>query len=319
VPAPTTTGVSGLRFLNATDGWAYGPELWATNNGGTSWHQVTTGGLSVPQLETINGRAYALFADCRNIDGDSDAACASYTLKTATAGSDDWTPVAGVPAALTGGTADFTQAAGQQDAAMLELAGAMGTQPATGYLVAPDGSLYAGPLDGTAWHKVTTLPCAPGPGNGGGGRPQALQLTPDATSSSGALRLAMVCDQATAGATSVYLSNDNGSTWTKQAGVGALPGTSMPESLTALPDGTLIVAATGGGGTQAGGIYLLPPGGTQWQAASLSDPPGKTYGFTYVGMTSAKQGVALGGDPNLHGIWMTVDGGQTWTLRPIQK
>ena len=31
-------------------------------------------------------------------------------------------------------------------------------QAATGYLVAPDGTLYAGPLDRTAWHKVATLP-----------------------------------------------------------------------------------------------------------------------------------------------------------------
>ena len=45
-------------------GWAFGPELWATDDGGEHWHLVDTGNLSVPQLETINGRAYALFADC---------------------------------------------------------------------------------------------------------------------------------------------------------------------------------------------------------------------------------------------------------------
>ena len=54
-------------------------------------------------------------------------------------------------------------------------------------------------------------------------------------------------------------------------------------------------------------------------AAKLSDPSGKKYGFTYVGMTSATQGVALGGNPDLHAIWMTTDGGQTWTVRPIQS
>ena len=69
----------------------------------------------------------------------------------------------------------------------------------------------------------------------------------------------------------------------------------------------------------SGGIYLLSPGATQWQAARLSDPSGKTYGFTYVGMTSATQGVALGGNPDLHAIWMTTDGGQTWQVRPIQS
>jgi len=39
----------------------------------------------------------------------------------------------------------------------------------------------------------------------------------------------------------------------------------------------------------------------------------------HVGMTSATQGVALGGNPALHAIWMTTDGGQTWTVRPIQS
>jgi hypothetical protein len=330
VPAPITTSVSGLRFLNQTYGWAFGPQLWATDDGGDHWHLVDTGNLSVTQLETINGRAYALFADCRNIDGNPDAACASYTLKTATAGSDAWTPVGGVPGGLTGGSADFTQAAGQQDSAILELAGATGTQPATGYLVAPDGTLYAGPLDGTAWHKVATLPCAPGPGNGSGGRPQALQLTPDGTLPSGTTRLAMVCTQTATGTTSVYLSNDDGATWTAQAGVTSMPATSAAESLTALPDGTLILAATpdsgrvsGGvsGSGLRGGIYLLAQGATQWEAATLSDPSAwKTpVGFTYVGMTSATQGVALSSDPSQHAIWMTTDGGKTWTVRPIQS
>lgn len=318
-PAPATGGVTSLRFLNASYGWAFGPELWTTDDGGQHWQQVATGSLSVPQLETINGRAYALFADCRNIDGNPDAACTSYTLKTTTVGSNDWTPVGGVPGDLTGGTADFTQAAGQQDAAILELTGGTSTQPATGYLVAPDGTLYAGPLDGTAWHKVTTLPCTPGPGNGSGGQPQRLLLASAGTTSAGATRLAMVCSLTAPGATSVYLSTDSGTTWTEQASVVSTPTTSVAESLTALPDGTLILAAIPGGGGLSGGIYVLPPGATQWQPAHLSDPSGKTFGFTYVGMTSATQGVALGGDPSLHAIWMTTDGGQTWTVRPIQS
>ena len=278
LPAPTggptpRRASAALRFLNATYGWAFGPELWATDDGGDHWHLVDTGNLSVPQLETINGRAYALFADCRNIDGNPDAACTSYTLKTATAGSDDWTPVGGVPGSLTGGSADFTQAAGQQDAAILELAGATGTQPATGYLVAPDGTLYAGPLDGTAWHKVATLPCAPGPGNGGGGQPQGLQLAPAGTTSSGATRLAMVCRQIATGKTSVYLSTDNGSTWTEQTGVGVNARDQRARVTDLLarrhphPRGD-----PAGGGGLSGGIYLLPPGATQWQPAKLSDP-----------------------------------------------
>jgi hypothetical protein len=36
-------------------------------------------------------------------------------------------------------------------------------------------------------------------------------------------------------------------------------------------------------------------------------------------MTSATQGVALSSDPSQHAIWMTTDGGKTWTVRPIQS
>jgi hypothetical protein len=296
VPAPNTgNGVTGLRFLNASYGWAFDPELWATVDGGQHWHQVNTGNLCVSQLETINGRAYALFASCTSTNG---ATRTHYTLMTATTGSDNWTPVAGVPGNL-------TETSGPTDLAVIELAGT------TGYLVAPDGTLYAGPLDGTAWHRVSSLPCAPG----------TQLMTPAGVTPSGAQRLAMVCTALPANTTSVYLSQDGGSTWTQQAGVVSLPAaTTRAESLTALPDGTLILAAVAtGSASSGGGIYLLSPGATQWQPAQLSDPSGLDRGFTYAGMTSATQGVALGGDLNLHAIWMTTDGGKTWQVRPIQK
>jgi hypothetical protein len=72
------------------------------------------------------------------------------------------------------------------------------------------------------------------------------------------------------------------------------------------------------GGSNAG-IWLLAPGSASWQRATLSDPAQSSYGFSYVGMTSPAQGVALGGLSTLDGIWMTSDGGQSWTVRPIAK
>ena len=70
VPAPLTgapdgaTGVSQIRFLNLTDGWAFGPELWVTHTGGQTWTQVDTHGLRVTDLETVGSRVFALFASC---------------------------------------------------------------------------------------------------------------------------------------------------------------------------------------------------------------------------------------------------------------
>jgi hypothetical protein len=327
LPAPPVggpealTGVTGLRFLNASYGWAFGPELWATDNGGESWHQVDTGSYSVTDLETIDGRAYALFGQCDAVSpggGDKIANCYSYKLEAAVAGSDAWTPVAGIPALAT------PAAAQHASAASLQLAGATAATPATGYLVAPDGTLYEGPLDGSAWHRVATLPCAPESAELDG-LPQHAILTTDGIAPGGQTRLALVCVSSTQATSVVYLSSDNGASWTEQASLGPVSASviGLAQSLTSLPDGTLILA-TEPGGTATGGIYLLPLGASRWQAAALSDPSASdpsaaTYGFTYVGMTGPLQGVALSNDPGLHEIWMTTDGGQTWQARPIQS
>jgi hypothetical protein len=322
LPAPpvggpeTAAGVTSLRFLNATYGWAFGPELWATDDGGQHWHHVATGKSSVTDLETASGRAFALFADCAppaGTTGDTIANCTSYTLETATAGSDTWTPVGGVPASL-------ARTDGAKGSALLELAAATGTNPATGYLVAPNGTLYIGGLDGSAWHQAGDLPCDPGQA-ANDGLPSGVMLAPDGTAAAGATRLAIACAQPTTAGTVVYLSADNGSTWTEQKNAGTTGSASIgvPQSLTTLPDGTLILATTPSAAQPSGGIYRLAPDATQWQPATLSDKSGQTYGFTYVGMTSATQGVALGGDPALHAIWMTTDGGKTWQVRPIKS
>jgi hypothetical protein len=331
LPAPDTggpmaaTGVTGLRFLNATYGWAFGPELWATDNGGESWHKIAIGGSSVTDLETVNGRAYALFGDCTprggGTTGNTVANCTSYTLKTATAGSDSWTPVGGVPAGL-------SLSGGQPGSALLQLVGGA-NKAAAGYLVAPDGTLYFGLLDGSAWQQAARLPCAPGAA-ASDGLPRDVLLAPAGTGSSGTgssgtasvgtTRLAIACTGQGTGDTTVYRSNDNGTNWAKQSNVGSagLSRVGVPESLTALTNGTLILA-TEGSASSPGGIYLLPLGASKWQAATLSNPSDRAYGFTYVGMTGTLQGVALSGNPNLHAIWMTADGGQTWQLRPIQS
>lgn len=323
LPAPPVggpeglTGVTGLRFLNGAYGWAFGPELWATNDGGEHWRQVNTGNASVTDLETVNGRAYALFGQCGTAGGNKIAACTSYTLESVTAGSDAWTPVAGVPTGLTTGS---TGAAGSTatGSAVIELAGAAGTVPATGYLAAPDGTLYSGPLDGGAWHRVATLPCSPGAA-ASSGLPRQLMLASDGIVPGGHARLAAVCAVSSPGSTVVYRSADGGANWTKQTAVGSA-GTSFigePQSLTTKTDGTLILA-TEGSTSSPGGIYLLTPGAAKWQAATLSGPLPEP-GFSYVGMTNGQQGVALSGNPGLHEIWMTTDGAKTWQAVPIQS
>jgi photosystem II stability/assembly factor-like uncharacterized protein len=66
LPAEGTTGVTEIRFADALHGWVYGPELWATRDGGRSWDQLTLpeplAGAPVVALEAAAGRVHAVAA-----------------------------------------------------------------------------------------------------------------------------------------------------------------------------------------------------------------------------------------------------------------
>jgi hypothetical protein len=82
-------------------------------------------------------------------------------------------------------------------------------------------------------------------------------------------------------------------------------------SFAAAPDGALVLATTNG-------IYVLGSGASQWQPATAADGNGMpSGGFSYIGMTSDSRGVALPADTSQHEIWVTADGGRTWTARAI--
>lgn len=292
-PAPKTgppsgaAGVSGIRFLDGVNGWAFGPQLWVTHDSGNSWQQISTNGQRVTDLETVNGHAYALWATCSGTSAAGFALnCTSYTLMTTAAGSDNWAAVGNPTSNMTdgaNGTSGFIALTGSK-----------------GYLVAPDGTLYGGPI-GKTWSKQGTARCQPGTPQASGLPSNALFATPSPTS------LAMAC-QATAATSppTIYTSGDSGASWTAQpaSAWGGLQDIGTITSLCAGPNGTLVLATSNG-------LYTLPQGATQWQRAAQSQgvPQG---GFTYVGMTSDMQGVAVPADARLSEIWMTFNGGLTW-------
>jgi len=291
-PAPSTTGpsgatgVSGIRFLDGTNGWAFGPELWATHDGGRTWTAVDTNGARVTDLETVNGRAYALFATCTGTHASGFASdCTSFTLMTTTASSDDWVPVGGSTNGLTSGGAT---------SAVLVLSGS------EGYLLAPNGAIYSGPIGGT-WLPAGTAPCTPG-------TPQASGLPGSASLALvSSTRLAIACSGTTATSPPVISVSDNGgASWTRSTASWGSPSFGPMTSLAAAPDGTLVLASLRG-------LYVLPAGGSQWKTVGPGSgsaiPAG---GFTYVGMTSDDQGVAVPAIGGMHEIWMTFDGGATW-------
>jgi photosystem II stability/assembly factor-like uncharacterized protein len=53
-----TSGYSQIRFADTHNGFAYGPDLYATHDGGASWHPVDVGG-TVTDLAISGGQAFA--------------------------------------------------------------------------------------------------------------------------------------------------------------------------------------------------------------------------------------------------------------------
>ncbi|HEX5297099.1 MAG TPA: hypothetical protein VFW50_08940 [Streptosporangiaceae bacterium] len=313
VPAPLAgapdgaTGVSQIRFLNLNDGWAFGPGLFVTHTGGQTWTPVNTGGLRVTSLETVGTRVYALWASCTGTGAAYASNCTAFTLYSASAAGGGWAPVGPATTGLASG------APGQ--AASLVLTGSRG------YLLAPDGTLYAGPVDGSAgWRRAGSLPGAcqagdtgtggsgtGGSGTGGSGTgaqpPEALLGAVDATN---LILSCLIPDSrnnpaAPAEQKLVYSSPNRGTSWIP---MGTAPAQGIAASLAASPAASVMLATDRG-------IELLPRGETAWRAATLTQaaPAG---GFSYVGMTSDDQGIALPADPSAGTVWFTYDGGQTW-------
>jgi photosystem II stability/assembly factor-like uncharacterized protein len=299
-PAPVTSqadgaaGVSQIRFLDAQDGWAFGPQLYATHDGGRTWAQVGTSGLRVTGLETVGDRAFALFASCTGTGPAFAGRCASYTLYSSPAARDDWTPVGPATTGLAG------------RAATMMLTGTRG------YLLAPDGMLYSGPVNGPApngaapWRPVKAIPCPVGTPLADGQPTGALLAVADPA------HLVLVCASSSAPGTQqakhVFTSADGGISWQNAA---AAPSLGLATSVAATPAGVYVLAT-------GRGIDVRPAGSAAWQAATL-DGPVPAGGFGYVGMTTETQGVAVPADPAAGTVWFTFDGGKTWAPSRISS
>jgi hypothetical protein len=280
--ATSPDGVSQLRFSNLTDGWAFGPGLWETTKGGWPWTSENTNGMQVTDLETVGGRAFAIFANCSGTGQDYAQTCTSFSLYTSTAGSTTWTPVS-VPA----GFATMTTSA--PSSATLVISGGN-----TGYLLTPSGAVLTGPVTGGAWTKASTAPCAPGAAQPSG-QPTDAQLSAGPS-------LVLACDN---GSTSAVYYSHTGASW-KLAGKVQVKGT--PTALAGSSPDIIVLATTAG-------IYYSDSFGASWHAAALTAAaPG---GFSYIGMTTPTFGVAVPAEAQLGEVFVTKDGGQTWKPSPI--
>ena len=264
------------------------------------------------ELETVGSRVFALWASCTGTGAAYASNCTAFTLYSASAAGGRWTPVGAATTGLTSGTVG--------EAASLALTGSRG------YLLAPDGTLYAGPVDGSAaWRKVASLPdvCGTGaqpgqaqPGQTQSGQTQSGQSQPGGTlpgqtlfAAVSASDLSLAClapgrhinPAAPAEQKLIFSSPNGGVSWLR---MGQAPTAGIASSLAASPSQSLVLATDRG-------IEVLPRGEIAWRAATLTAavPAG---GFSYVGMTTDDQGIALPADPSAGTVWFTYDGGQTW-------
>jgi hypothetical protein len=278
-PAPppgAPSGVSQISFLGPLNGWAYGPALYATHDGGRTWRRFTLRGRVI-DLSAAGNRAFAVIGtNCAGSGSDYASGCARFVMYSAAARSNRWHAVAGATGA--GAAAP----------------GGLQLTSKHGYLVS-SGRLYAGPVMRGAWHRVASAaPAAPPclvPPSGRG----PWLLAPSAST------LYLICSSSPAAASqklALYISRDDGRTWLAR---GAAPATAT--SLAVSPRGTLVLAATGK-------IYFSRDA-RRWQVATLTGSAPKG-GFGFVGMTTGADGVAVPASPALHEIFITSDGGRTW-------
>jgi photosystem II stability/assembly factor-like uncharacterized protein len=207
---PVSTGpgaVSQIVFADPQDGWAYGPGLWATHDGGAHWHRVGTSGANVTEMAAAAGQVIAVFSQ------ESGTTFAAYTSP---AGADTWRPVPGV------------SGVGQAVRAGLAVSGR------TGYVVSSytplsgqPAVLLTGPADGSARWQRHPLPC---PGS-------SVVAVAAATRPGIVVACAGIGFHPTP--TQVYRSLDGGRSWQRLAGLVLEDSVS---SLSVAPDGTILVS-----------------------------------------------------------------------------
>jgi len=291
IPTPTAA-VSGLRFRDPEDGWAYSSTtVWATHDGGARWSATAFPGMVIEDLETSGEYVYAIA--CTSTTGTS-SVC---SLERSPIASDGWQALS-IPADLL--------PAGQVQAATAEQNPSNQEDLATPMYLNVHGS--------DLWMAVSS----------GGGDNQVLRSTDNGVD----LSAAPICPGA-GGITSLYdvsqsvvwavcysstlqepwLSVDGGGTFS------ALPAGAEPTSSLAGIAATSASNAVVAGGT----LQLTTDGGRTFQ--TLYD---NGSSWSIVGFTTSADGFAfsssgtrwvtdpLGGQAPPMTMWRTVDGGAVW-------
>jgi hypothetical protein len=287
--------VAQVRFADAANGWAFGPGLWVTHNGGASWRQLSTRGQTVTSLEAADGRAVAVFATTT-----------TFQVYTSAVGSDTWQPVPGASGPAFGMSDDVNR---NPQVAIEGSVAYVASSGETGDDTWDSGVLLSGPAAGSAPWQRLPVPC-----------PRYNDFPMPAAAAPGELVLGCGGDAAMGTSPKyVYQSADGGHTWTTAPApdqyTGELPARGFLDDIAVTPAGAVVASGNDE-------VYFSWDNGLTWHTpAALAAAVGVSAyaGPVLVGMTTSEQGFALPGlgeisHANGPGwIWMTYDAGHTWT------
>jgi len=277
-------GLTELRFADDLHGWAYGPGLWSTNDGGSTWQpQTLAGGLPVAALAANAEVAYAVASAC-DVSTPLDACRHGMTLWRTTPGSGTWTQVSlRLP---------------------IQNAGTVAVSGSVAYLAIPTpgakaADAFFATTDGLTW-STRPDPCLAVDGE------YMSSVAPVS-----ATQVALLC-QADIGFgyahKVVFRSNDTART---TANAGTLPQYGIVSQLTATPNGTLLVASF-----SIGSWIYRNAGGQTWTTSEDLGDGG--IGWNDILFTTDQVGYVIHGPAfccGMHGpgeLWKSIDGGSTW-------
>ena len=275
--SPPADAVGAILFTGAGEGWAFGPALWQTRDGGATWRKTSVPGGPVLDVAMAADRVLAVTGRC----ADGGRAC-SVRVYSRAARSDQWRAVPG--AAGTG-----------VRGARLVVSGGVGYVFA---MAADLGKplLLAGPADGSARWRSRPDPCRAAWSG-------ALAAAPGGWLFLGCGLEPGAGEQIKA----AYLSGDGGRSWREVASPpsgGYLGGASMS------PAGTIFLS----GGRMD--VYVSRDHGRSWhESPSLANAAGQAgAGFPLVGSTiTDTRGVTFQEGVDQQQVWLTSDGGRHWT------
>lgn len=298
VPAPPTryvfqgrasaSAVGHIVFADGLDGWAYGPGLWSTHNGGATWRRLDTHGMRVTSLAAAAGRVIAVFlpsAAQQRHGGRSFQGFSSPVRQDAFRPLPRANPVQGTFLAT---------------AVSVVAQGRTGYLAAIGQVKAGHGLivslLLTGPTDGSAPWQPPVLPAACRAGAFG----LAIAAAPGD-------HVALACGSEPAAGNQrkrAYLSATGGRTWRR---ITCPPMGGYVGALSLTASGTVMLS----GGRSA--VYISTDGGKTWHTSpSLNLNKGALGDGLFATMVTNRFGFVIEANIYDRHIWFTSDGGATW-------